>query len=114
MMAEENPFVGGHEVAAVVMALAGSGTRVIKRENFGGNESGIEPVRHQIAAHCSHNEPRSVEWFAAMQRDGAERAGTQSCNNNPADDAEDAFHLAGFAGMLDLMNCAMSALSLAS
>jgi len=75
VVAEENPFVGGHEVAAVVMALAGRGAGVVEGENFGGHEGGIEPVRHQIAAHCSHNEPGSVERFAAMQRDGAKCAG---------------------------------------
>ncbi len=60
MMAKQNPFVCRDEVAAVVVALAGCGARVIKRENFGGDEGGIEPIRHQITAGSSNNEPGSV------------------------------------------------------
>src|SRR6266852_89108 len=113
MVAEENPFVRWHEVAAVVVAFAGSGARVIERENFGGNESGIEPVSHQITASSSDNEPSCVERLAAMQCDGTERTGAQSRNKHPANEPEDAFHFAGFAVVLDLMNSAISALSFA-
>src|SRR2546422_587990 len=111
MVAEENPFVGGHEVAAIVVAFAGSGARIVERKNFGRDKSGIEPIGHQITAHRRHNKPGGVERLAAMQRDGTERAGTQSPKDHPASDAEDAIH---FAALLDLMNCAISAFSLAS
>ncbi len=76
MVAEENPLVCGHEIAAVVVTFAGSGARVVECENFSGNKRGIKPVCHQITADGSNNEPRCIEWLAAMQGDGTERPGT--------------------------------------
>src|SRR5713101_4555979 len=76
MVAEENPFVRGHEVAAVVVALARSGTRVVERENFGGDKGGIEPVRHQVTTYCGYNEPSRIERLAAIESDLAKRSGT--------------------------------------
>src|SRR5712692_4395258 len=114
MVAEENPFVRGHEVAAVVVALARSGARVVERENFGGDKSGIEPVRHQVTTHRGNNEPSRIERLAAIESDLAKRSCAKQRDPKPNDDNEDALHLAGFAAVLDLMNCAISALSLAS
>src|SRR5713226_5143396 len=114
MVAEENPFVRGHEVAAVVVALARSGARVVERENFGGDKSGIEPVRHQVTTHRGNNEPSRIERLAAVESYLAERSCAKQRDPEPNHDNEDALHFAGFAAVLDLMNFAISALSLAS
>ncbi len=114
MVPEEDPFVGRHEVAAVVVAFAGSGAGVIEGKNPGGDKSGIKTVSHQIAAHRSHDEPSRIERLAAIESDLAERSRPEQCDPEPNDDDEDALHFAGFAAVLDLMNSAMSDLSLAS
>src|SRR5882724_2528840 len=114
MVAEEDPLVGGHEVAAVVVPFAGRSACVIERENLCGNERGIQAERDEIATDRGDDKPDGVQRFAAMQCDGAECARTENGNANPDRNAEGALHLAGPAGMLDLMNWAMSALSLAS
>src|SRR5690349_21852205 len=114
MVAEENPFIRRDEVAPVVVALAGSSAGVIQGENFGGDECRIEPVRHQITADSGYHEPCRVERLAAMQGDRAESAGAKRGYGNPDCDAEESFHFVGFAAVLDLMNCAMSALSFAN
>src|SRR5260370_37274997 len=113
MVAEENPFVCRDEVAAIVVALAGSSACVIERENFGGDKSGIEPVRHQITADRSHDKPRRIERLAAIETDLGEPSRAQQGDAQPNDDREYSLHFAGFPVMLDLMNSAMSALTLA-
>jgi len=105
MVAEENPFVCRHEVAAVVAAFARSGARIIERKNLGGDEGGIEPVSHQITADSSHNEPGRVERLAAIESDLAKRSRAKQCNPEPNDDDEYALHFAGLADVLDFMNC---------
>src|SRR5882724_1324439 len=114
MVAEEDPLVRGHKIAAVVVALTGPGTRVIEYENFCGDKGGIEAESDEIAADRGDDKPDGIQRFATMQCDGAECARAQNGNANPDRNAEGALHFAGPAGMLDLMNWAMSDLSLAS
>src|SRR5882724_4842023 len=114
MVAEEHPLIGGHEVPAVVVAFAGSGARVIEHEDLRGNKGGIEAEGNEIATDRGNDKPDGIQRFAAMQCDGAECARAENGDANPNRNAEGALHLAKPAGMLDLMNWAMSALSLAS
>ncbi len=88
MVPEENPFVRGHEVAAIVVALAGSSAGVIERKNFGGDKGRIEPVRHQITANRSHDKPRRIERLAAIESDLGERSRAKQGDAEPNDDAE--------------------------
>jgi len=48
-----------------------------------------------------------------MQGDGSQRPAPKAATAIQAVMLKNAFHLPGFAAVLDLMNCAMSALSLA-
>jgi hypothetical protein len=88
MMAKENPFVRGHKIAAIVVALAGSSARVIECENFGRDEGGVEPVRHQKAADRRDNKPRRIERLAAIECNLAERSRAKQDDSEPNDDAE--------------------------
>ena len=114
MVPKKHPLVSGHEVAAVVVTFAGRSSRVIERENLCGDEGGIQAERDEITTCRGDDKPDGIQQFAAMQCDGAERPCTQKRYDNPGSNAEGAFHFAGPAGMLDLMNWAMSDLSLAS
>src|SRR5260370_6383723 len=101
---EENAFVGGHEVATLMVALVGSSARVIERENLGRNKGGIQPVGHQKAADRRDNEPRRVQRFAAIGCNLAKRSRAKQGDREPDDDAEQGLHFGGFVVMLDLMN----------
>ena len=41
MVAEEDPFVGRHKIAAVVVPFRGGGARIIERKHFRRNKSRI-------------------------------------------------------------------------
>ena len=72
MVPEENPFVRRHEVAAIIMALAGSGAGVIERKNFGGDKCGVQPVSHQITTNSCDDEPGGIERLSTMKSNGAQ------------------------------------------
>ncbi len=105
MVAEENPLVGGYEVAAIVEALARSGACVVQCEHFSGNKRGIEPVRDEITTDRGNDEPGRVEGFSAIKCDLGKCSRAKQGNKNPNDDDEESLHFAGFAAALDLMNC---------
>ncbi len=113
MVAEKHPFVGGDEIAAVILALGRSGTRVIEHEKAGSNECRIQAIRNEITTDRGDDEPYGIERFAAVYGDCAECPGANSCNNQPNDDAGETLHFL-FAAVAALMNLAMSCLSLAS
>jgi hypothetical protein len=41
-MAKQNPFIGGHEIAAIVVTLRGSCARIIQRQQTCRDEGGIK------------------------------------------------------------------------
>src|SRR5262249_11090343 len=77
VVAKENPFVSGDEVAAGVVALGRGGARVVEREQFCGDECGIEAIGDEIDADGGEDEPDRAEGFAALERDFGYRACAQ-------------------------------------
>src|SRR6185503_19090442 len=83
VVAEHDPLVGGHVVAAVVEPLGGCRARVVERQHLGRDEGGIEAVGRQVAAHRRDHEPDPVDRLAALQRDGGQRAGAHQADQGP-------------------------------
>jgi hypothetical protein len=109
VMAEEHPFVGGHEVAAVVVPFRRGCARVVQCQNLGGNKSRIQAECYEITTKRRDHKPHRVERLASVNRDCAESARAKKGDNQPSKDRKNSFHCAGL--MLDLRNCAMSAFS---
>src|ERR1700688_984069 len=92
MMTKQNPFIGGHEIASVVVALGGSCTRVIQSQQTCGDERGIKTVSNQVTTGGGHHEPGGIQRFAAMKSNPAERASSNQCHNDPDDNANGPLH----------------------
>ena len=74
MVAEENPFVSGHEVAAIVMPFGRSSASVVQRQQPRRNESGVQPVGKEVGTECGDDKPNGVQGLTSTQGDGAECA----------------------------------------
>ena len=92
MVAKQDPFVGRYEVAAVVVTFRRRGARVIKRQNFRGHKSGVQPEGHEITTERGDNKPHRVERFAAMDGNGSESPGAHNCHDQPNQNGEDPLH----------------------
>ena len=73
MVAEDDPFIGGHEVVAVVEALGGRGAAVVESQHFRGDEFRIEAVADRVGADGGDDEPDSVQRLAAFECDRGKR-----------------------------------------
>ncbi len=109
MVAKEDPFVGRHEVAAIVVAFRRRGARVVKRQDFGSHESGIETECDEITAKRGNDKPHGVERFAAVDSNRPEGACAKKGDHQPSNNGENTLHCTG-PGVLDLRNCAISVL----
>ncbi len=65
VVAEDDPAIGGNEVAAVVDALGGSGIRGVEREELGGDEGAVEAVGDRVDRDRGDDEPDGVDGLAA-------------------------------------------------
>ncbi len=63
MMAEDHPFVGGHEVAAVFETFGGSGARIIQLQYAVGKEAAVKAVADGKNASRRDHEPDGVDGF---------------------------------------------------
>src|ERR1700730_9745627 len=95
MMTKENHFVGGHEVASIVVTFGGSGARVIQRQQTRRDERGIKTVSNQVRTRCGHNKPGGIQRFSAMKSNPAEGSGSHQCHNHPNDNANGTLHSLG-------------------
>jgi hypothetical protein len=85
MMSEEDPALGGHEVATVGEPLGGSGPAVVHAEHSIGDESAIETVGQEIGADCGEHQPRGTDRLAPVEREGAPRHSSCEGECQPAD-----------------------------
>ena len=97
MMADQNPFIGGHEIAAVFQAFGGRGAAVVQRQNFRGDEIGIEAIRDEIRTDRGDDKPHRVERLAAFESDRGERARAREGDGYPHYNFEDWLHCAARA-----------------
>ncbi len=73
VMAEDDPFVGLHEVLAVLVDFAGRGAPVVEREHVGGDPFGIEAVADGVGAERGDEDEAGVQRLAALRGDDRSR-----------------------------------------
>ena len=88
VMAEGDPFWGGHVVAAVVQAHRGSDVRVVEFEHAIGDEARVEAVAERIDAYRGDDEPQHAGFLAARQREYPEGGCAKCGDGNPQNDAK--------------------------
>jgi hypothetical protein len=94
MMAEEDPFVGRHKVAAIVVPFRRSGARIIECKNFRRNKRRIQAEGDKVATKRGDDKPHGIERFAAVNGNRAESARSQKRHDNPSENREETFHFA--------------------
>src|SRR6185503_18844612 len=85
VVAEDDPPIGGSEVATIVESHRRRRTSWIQREDSARDELAIEPVRHRVGAERGHEEPGSVDGLSARQRQHSEAARARYGNQSPDD-----------------------------
>ncbi len=60
MMAKQNPFIGGHEVAAIVVTFGGSCAGVIQGQQACRDERGIKAISDQVRAARGDHKPGGI------------------------------------------------------
>ncbi len=66
VMAEEDDFIRGMEIHAVVEPNGGSDTLVIQFDNLFGQPSPIEPIGQHIDAGRCYDEPETIYFFVGI------------------------------------------------
>ena len=89
VVAEHDPAVGRHEVAAVVEALGRRGARGVEDQHLGRDEGAVEAVADGIDADRRDDEPEAVDGLAAVQRDAADSASADGGDEAPNQDTND-------------------------
>ena len=92
VVSEDDPLIGGNEVAAVVETFGGSSAQRIERQHFRRNKTAVETIADSVGRHGSHDQPEGIDLFAAMQGDGGQRKRTQQADGNPEKNAEEFWH----------------------
>jgi len=72
---------------AVVVTFGGRCARIVERENFRRNKSGVKPERNQVATKRRDDKPHRVQRFASMNGDCAQSAGAQERYDQPSKNA---------------------------
>src|ERR1051326_2515283 len=120
MMSEKPPLVGRDKIAAVVETFRGRSPRVIQGQQFRGDESGVQPVSHQVTADRSNHKPRRADRFSAVQSDLPQPHGAANRNCQPGAKSHQPLHFvvpvctADFCSTLVRINCARSCFNFAS
>ena len=83
VVAEDNPFVGGDEVVAVVETFGGRGAPVVESHDAGGDEFSIETVADQVCAAGGGHQPEAVDVLTAAEGDCAQADGRRAGQKNP-------------------------------
>ncbi len=92
MVSEDDPLVGGKEVAAVFETLGGRSAQGIERQHFGGNKTAVEAISDGVGGDGGDDQPQGVDLFAAMQGDGGQRQRSEQADGDPEKKAEDFWH----------------------
>ncbi len=92
MVSEDDPLVGGNEVAAVIETLRRSSAQGIKRQHFGGNETAVKAISDGVGGNGGDDQPQGVDLLTAMQCDGGQRQRSQQADGNPENNAKDFWH----------------------
>ncbi|MPM54103.1 hypothetical protein SDC9_100876 [bioreactor metagenome] len=72
MVAEQNVFIGGNVVEAVVVQHGRGGASWIEFHDFVCDEAAVVAIGHQINAHGGHHDPHGIDRFATPQRHHAQ------------------------------------------
>ncbi len=92
VVSENDPLVGGNEVAAVVETLGGRGAQGIERQHFGRNETAVEAISDGVGGNGGDDQPEGVDLLAAMQCDGGQRQRSEEADGNPEKNAQEFWH----------------------
>src|ERR1035441_2511533 len=92
MRSEDDPFVGGNEIAAILQTLRGSSAQRVEGQHFGGNETAVKAVAHSVGAEGGNDQPERVDLFAAMKCDGGQRQSAEQADRDPKENAQKFLH----------------------
>ncbi len=85
VMTEDDPAVGGDEVAAVVEPLGGGGAGRVEGQDARRDPRRVEAIGDEIDARRRRDEPAGVDGLAAMRRDDRQRRRAGESQARPAD-----------------------------
>ena len=83
VVAEHDPFVGGHEVAPVVEALRRRGAGLVQHQHPGGNPGGVKAVGQGVDAGGGGDQPDGVDRLAAVEGDAAQGRSAEYGDGKP-------------------------------
>ena len=92
MMAEGDPLLGGHVVAAVVEADGGGDVSVVEFEDAVCDEARVESVAERIDTDRGDDEPQDAWFLAAREGEDAECGRAEAGDGDPEDEAK-GFHV---------------------
>ncbi len=91
-MAEQNPLVRRHEVAAIVQSLSRRRSLRVELEDLVGDEPRVKAVCDEIRAHRGDDEPSRTDGFTAGESDVTKRSGTEDRYTDPDECAQKSRH----------------------
>jgi hypothetical protein len=83
VVSEDDPLIRAAEVAAVLEALGGGRAQRIEREDFRGDEAGVETIADRVGARRGDDQPHGIDRFAAGECDGCERECAEQGDGDP-------------------------------
>src|SRR3984885_14594001 len=75
VVADKDPFIRGNEIFSIIEAFRRRCARVIKRQDFCGDERGVETIENGVCGGGSDDEPDGIQGLAPLKCDGCERTG---------------------------------------
>src|SRR6185503_9039209 len=91
-MAEQDPLVRRHEVAAVVQSLSRCRTLRVELEDLLRDKPRVEAVCHEIRTHRGDDEPGRTDGFTAGECDVTEGCGTKDRDADPNERVQKSRH----------------------
>ena len=89
VVAEDDPAVGGDEVASVGEAVCRGRAGIVEREDRCADEGAVEAIGDDVRAEGGDEEPRGAHRLTARQGDDAEGGGTEEGDGGPGDRSND-------------------------
>jgi hypothetical protein len=92
MVAEYDPPVGRHEVAAIFVEYGRGFSVGIEREDLRGDELTIEAIADEVGTDGRCQQPRSADRFASRESQIGKGAGAGDRDEDPEEGGEDSVH----------------------
>src|SRR5580704_2006522 len=83
MMSEDDPAMGGDEIATVIETLGRGRPGVIHRQYRRGDPGRVKTVTDDVDADAGRDQPEGVYRFVTVQRDATDGVGPDDRQNDP-------------------------------